>query len=157
MWCATFEDVKTQLCLLERINGLYIEYVYIYMRTYMWLLIIITYSLHTCIHTMLHITYYMYTSKYTYTYALICACVCIRLSHVRMMIDVFPPLNIDRYDNSLRQVIPPRCCGLSSRRWAGCGWQRGGDLWAHEYFSRGALCRRLSRCFKHVVPSGNLR
>lgn len=26
------------------------------------------------------------------------------------------------------------CCGLSSRHWAGCGW-RGGDLWAHEYFS----------------------
>ncbi|CAK9073355.1 unnamed protein product [Durusdinium trenchii] len=28
-----------------------------------------------------------------------------------------------------------KCCDPASRRWAGCGWQRGADLWAHEYFS----------------------
>lgn len=28
-----------------------------------------------------------------------------------------------------------KCCGPASRRWAGCGWQRGADYWAHEYYS----------------------
>eukprot|EP00927_Polykrikos_kofoidii_P060674 TRINITY_DN5559_c3_g1_i1.p1 TRINITY_DN5559_c3_g1~~TRINITY_DN5559_c3_g1_i1.p1 ORF type:complete len:1097 (+),score=117.24 TRINITY_DN5559_c3_g1_i1:77-3367(+) len=27
------------------------------------------------------------------------------------------------------------CCGPASRQWSGCGWRRGVDLWAHEYFS----------------------
>ncbi|CAJ1393076.1 unnamed protein product [Effrenium voratum] len=28
-----------------------------------------------------------------------------------------------------------KCCGPASRLWAGCGWRRGADLFAHEFFS----------------------
>lgn len=28
-----------------------------------------------------------------------------------------------------------KCCGPASRRWAGCGWFHGVDLWAHDYYS----------------------
>lgn len=28
-----------------------------------------------------------------------------------------------------------KCCGPASRRWGGCGWRTGADLWAHDYYS----------------------
>eukprot|EP00928_Gymnodinium_smaydae_P061844 TRINITY_DN45821_c0_g1_i1.p1 TRINITY_DN45821_c0_g1~~TRINITY_DN45821_c0_g1_i1.p1 ORF type:complete len:1094 (+),score=161.72 TRINITY_DN45821_c0_g1_i1:390-3284(+) len=28
-----------------------------------------------------------------------------------------------------------KCCGPASRRWGGCAWRNGADLWAHEYYS----------------------
>lgn len=52
-----------------------------------------------------------------------------------------------------------KCCGPASRRWAGCGWRHGADLWGHEYYSlepprlhSAAMCQQ--RCDEDVLCGG---